>query len=356
MNLVQLHTPEGITSTVRDVTLKSGDRINTLLVSSASESEDGVRDKKTMVLVHGWGAGLGFYSKILGELVDSGYNVILVDLLGMGASSRPKYPRKGDVDECVSFFVESLREVVEEFERDDGVCLREGEWYLVGHSLGAYLSAEYCLKYPEGVRGLVMISPAGVAGRQKGLEEFMKELTWRKRALFRIAVKLWEANVTPQGVMRGFGRGLTERFCLNYVTKRFEGLLNGDEVKVYAQYLCEISLGQGSGEFALCGLLQPFAYAKRPLVERLQDIRCGTAFVYGEPGNDWMDSRAAEVAVRNMREVPTMIAQVKDAGHFVFIDNPKGCTEAILESCRVVEGKQVNDRDFSDVQNVRVYA
>lgn len=56
----------------------------------------------------------------------------------MGLSSRPNY-EAGPAEEILSDFVES----VEDFRK----ALEIETCYLVGHSLGAYISIGYCLKY-----------------------------------------------------------------------------------------------------------------------------------------------------------------------------------------------------------------
>jgi cardiolipin-specific phospholipase len=87
--------------------------------------------------------------------------VYAVDWLGMGRSARVPFRIRakrddipGRVHEAESFFVESLEEWRE----------REGleKMTLIGHSLGAYFSAVYALRYPQRVHKLVLLSPAGV--------------------------------------------------------------------------------------------------------------------------------------------------------------------------------------------------
>jgi len=120
----------------------------------------------TTVILHGYGAGLGFFSlnfEALSRWVSRrGVPVYLLDWLGMGRSSRD-FPFKvtakpTDTSERVkqaeSFFLDSL----EEWRDEMGI----NKMTLVGHSLGAYLVTAYALKYPQHVSRLVLLSPAGV--------------------------------------------------------------------------------------------------------------------------------------------------------------------------------------------------
>jgi cardiolipin-specific phospholipase len=116
-------------------------------------------------LLHGYGAGLGFFFLNFPALARwagmRGTSVYAVDWLGMGRSARVPFRIRakrddtaGRVHEAESFFVESL----EEWRERAGV----EKMTLIGHSLGAYFSAVYALRYPERVHKLVLLSPAGV--------------------------------------------------------------------------------------------------------------------------------------------------------------------------------------------------
>lgn len=117
------------------------------------------------VVLHGYGAGLGFFFRNLPALAtwagDRGTDVYALDWLGMGRSARVPFrikAKRGDipgrVHEAESFFVNSL----EEWRAKMGV----DKMTLIGHSLGAYFSVAYALRYPTRVHKLILLSPAGV--------------------------------------------------------------------------------------------------------------------------------------------------------------------------------------------------
>lgn len=90
-----------------------------------------------------------------------GSSVYALDWLGMGRSARVPFIIKakrddvaGRVSEAESFFVDSLEEWRQKMNLD--------KMTLVGHSLGAYFSVVYALKYPTRVNKLILLSPAGV--------------------------------------------------------------------------------------------------------------------------------------------------------------------------------------------------
>ncbi|CAG8611318.1 6708_t:CDS:2 [Acaulospora colombiana] len=134
---------------------------------SSSLTNDNSRSEAppTTVILHGYGAGLGFFSLNLEALSSwvskRGLPVYLLDWLGMGRSARPTFKvsaKPADtiarVDQAESFFLDAL----EEWRGTMGI----NKMTLVGHSLGAYLVTAYALKYPQHVSRLVLLSPAGV--------------------------------------------------------------------------------------------------------------------------------------------------------------------------------------------------
>jgi 2-succinyl-6-hydroxy-2,4-cyclohexadiene-1-carboxylate synthase len=91
------------------------------------------------VILHGYGgSGLLFY-KIMKPLSEH-FHCIFIDILGMGASSRPKFEvqtaREADI-----FFVDFLEKWRVAFDNLKG-------FFLAGHSFGGYICGHYALRYP----------------------------------------------------------------------------------------------------------------------------------------------------------------------------------------------------------------
>jgi cardiolipin-specific phospholipase len=147
--------------------------------SPAIRQDDKTNQPPTTVVLHGYGAGLGFFSLNLESLSswssNRGLPIYLLDWLGMGRSSRPPFKitakysdTRARVEQAESFFLDSL----EEWRVKMGI----EKMTLVGHSLGAYLVTAYALKWPERVARLVLLSPAGV-NRGEGSSAPDAELT-----------------------------------------------------------------------------------------------------------------------------------------------------------------------------------
>ncbi|KAJ3014671.1 hypothetical protein HKX48_005019 [Thoreauomyces humboldtii] len=276
--------------------------------------------KNTLVLCHGYGAGLGFFYRNYAGLSEvDGWRIYAIDWLGMANSSRPPFPklRSGGTDEEISgdaeaFFVESL----EKWRKANSIDTMT----LMGHSLGGYLSAAYALRYPQHVERLVLVSPAGVG---KNAEVDMRN---RKGFLPKLFTTLWTWNVTPMTLIRGmgpWGPNLVHR----YTTRRFAYLDESDS-NDFRDYIYHISAQPGSGEFALSRLLLPGAWARCPLHDRLATLTMPTTFIYGS--GDWMDYKSAVSAAQHMK-VPVRVARVADAGHHLYMDNPEAFNAALIE-------------------------
>ncbi|CAG8479626.1 3128_t:CDS:2 [Paraglomus occultum] len=249
-----------------------------------------------------------------------GWKIYAIDWLGMGRSSRPRFTINAKtvdeaVDEAEDFFVDSLEKWRE--------IHKIKKMTLLGHSLGGYLAAVYALKYPERVERLILVSPIGIPENPCPPGEARSPSGHR---LPNWIVRLWNANITPQLMMRlsgPFGPSLVEW----YTSKRFNHLEERDQIDLY-DYLFQISSASGSGEYALNRILSPGAHARKPLIRRLKHLKMPTTFIYGL--HDWIDYRAGEEARKTM-SVPTKLKRISNAGHHLYLDNPPEYDYAIVE-------------------------
>lgn len=116
--------------------------------------------ENNLVMLHGYGAGLGFFYRNFESISRAeGWKVYALDLLGMGRSSRPPFKihakdKEGKIAEAESWFVDAL----EEWRIKRGL----ERFTLLGHSLGGYLAVAYALKYPGHLNKLILASPVGI--------------------------------------------------------------------------------------------------------------------------------------------------------------------------------------------------
>lgn len=116
-------------------------------------AEAGEADADAVVFIHGSGPGASGASNFrqnIRAFVDAGYRVILPDMIGYGASSKP-----AGVDYPLELFTDTLLEAL----RAHGI----ERAHLIGNSLGGGVAIQIALGHPEFVRSLVLMAPGAVA-------------------------------------------------------------------------------------------------------------------------------------------------------------------------------------------------
>lgn len=343
----------------------------------------------TIVMLHGYGAGLGFYYKNFEPLTrNEGWKLYALDMLGMGNSTRPPFKihakdPAGKIAEAESWFVDAL----EEWRK-----LRKLEKFtLLGHSLGGYLAVSYALKYPGHLNKLILASPVGVPEDPYAVNAempepqestFQEEFTQDQNATTRPTdnnnflnaknkaeqaeanapkkrpypgwlVWLWDANVSPFSIVRMTGP-LGPRFVSGWTSRRFNHL-PAEEKQTLHEYAYSLFRQRGSGEYVLPYLLAPGAHARRPVINRIQEvgrqvIKPATdttpevretgfpvVFMYGE--HDWMDVAGGLASEEKLKQAKVKallngteedkrkengaarVIVITKAGHHLYLDN-----------------------------------
>ncbi|KAI0900126.1 alpha/beta-hydrolase [Annulohypoxylon nitens] len=363
----------------------------------------------TLVMLHGYGAGLGFYYKNFENLSRSqGWKLYALDWLGMGNSTRPPFKicakdQATKITEAENWFIDAL----EEWRK-----IRKIEKFtLLGHSLGGYLGVSYALKYPGHLNKLILASPVGVpedpyavnaempepsestfqdeftADQQATTEGHgnrtpngsIKEQEPKKRPYPSWLVWLWDANVSPFSIVRLAGP-LGPRFTSGWTSRRFNHL-TPDEKQTLHDYAYSIFKQRGSGEYALPYLLAPGAHARRPIINRIQRVGRSVitpetssspavkemgypiVFMYGE--NDWMDVAGGLAAEEKLKQTKVKILLngteeekrkdngsakviiVSKAGHHLYLDNPNEFNDYIRKELEETRQQTLQEKQSS---------
>ena len=83
-------------------------------------------------------------------------------------------------------------------------------------------------------------------------------------------------------------------------------------------YIMNITLAKGSGEYCISHILEPGAHARLPIVDRIDQLPkdMPVTFVYGD--QDWMDPVGGYASVERMRQAGNGNGRmyiISDAGH-----------------------------------------
>lgn len=274
-----------------------------------------------LVMLHGYGAGLGFFYKNFEPLSRlRGWQLHALDMLGMGRSTRPSFrinakKREDAIKEAEDWFVDALEEwrVKRKIER----------FTLLGHSLGGYMAVAYALKYPGRLNKLILASPVGIPEDPYAVSADMPEPSEStlasevtqdqqhtassvvppppgalqkgdnnvllkgpantlakddpaaadrppRRTLPKWFAYLWDANISPFTIVRWTGP-FGPRIVSGWTSRRFSHL-PADEAKALHDYAYSIFSLRGSGEYALAYILAPGAFARSPLIRRIQGV------------------------------------------------------------------------------------
>ncbi|KAJ5617841.1 hypothetical protein N7537_002955 [Penicillium hordei] len=290
------------------VELSGKDRaLNEFSVERIGEEAD-----QHLVMLHGYGAGLGFFYKNFEPLSRlKGWQLHALDMLGMGRSTRPSFKikakeREEAIREAEAWFVDALEEW--------RIKRKIDRFTLLGHSLGGYMAVAYALKYPGHLNKLILASPVGIpedpyavtadvaeppastlsneltqderdisssaippktgdgsfiTGRQP-LPASSASSTPPRRVLPKWFAYLWDANISPFSLVRWAGP-LGPRLVSGWTSRRFSHL-PADEAKALHDYSYSIFSLRGSGEYALAYILAPGAFARSPLIHRVQGL------------------------------------------------------------------------------------
>ncbi|KAF2207537.1 hypothetical protein CERZMDRAFT_122659 [Cercospora zeae-maydis SCOH1-5] len=399
------------------VQLKGKDRyLNEFSVERIGEKVD-----NNLVMLHGYGAGLGFFYKNFEALSRlAGWKLYALDMLGMGRSSRPPFSvvkskdREGKAREAESWFVDAL----EEWRVKKGI----DKMTLMGHSLGGYMAVCYALKYPGHLNKLILASPVGIPEDPYAVSDetepqsstMQTEFTPSqgepasrsqqpappKRKMPWWLTSLWDANISPFSIVRLSGP-LGPRLVSGWTSRRFAHLPE-DEAQALHDYSYSLFRQRGSGEYALAHVLAPGAFARSPLIRRIQgvgrqylqphatpspdnassrdassnagagaDANAARAretgvpitFMYGE--NDWMDVKGGHESVEKLESEKKKALQnatdqerklengdykviiTRKAGHHVYLDGYEQFNKDMLEEMRDVERRK---RRLADLQ------
>lgn len=376
-----------------DVELSDGSFIHEFYLENTDPGPD-----QHIVIIHGYMAALGYFIKNIELMIRiPGIRIHLIDLPGFGNSARPKFPRQflttppkkrqqiEQILEIENWFIDKI----ENWRLQRHI----NSFKLIAHSMGAYLSCCYLMKYniqKDGskiVSDLILVSPMGTESNEHSLindERFnvnlhyasnpLRELQFEDEDDQQVVIspeftkawelvgkpkfpkssvlqKLWENNKSPFDLLQKTGP-FYSKLISYWSFARFRNLNTGggdnnnnnnnDEAldliyKLHSYSFSIFNQYQASGELAITKLINHEILPKLPLCDRgfvdfLVEHDISTLWLYGE--KDWMNSKGGEYICKKIREnndAKTQFKVVKDAGHHIYLDNPQAFNTLVLD-------------------------
>lgn len=306
----------GRSSEVLKIFIDDENYINEFVIYPANYNESHYLQYKHLILVHGYGGGLGLFYKNFNQILQNENWIIhSIDLLGYGCSSRPTFTAQ-NLSEVESWFHDSFQKWL----TLKNLHLFPENNLVVAHSMGAYLMATYgILQNPSFAKKILMISPGAVLKHRKQI--FVPKYF----------AKLWEQNISPFTLVRKSGP-LGSKLVSMWSSRRFANLPKIERQALH-RYAYGIFQSKGSGEYMLNFLLAPGADARHPLIERgLHKLKCDMLWCYGK--DDWMDKKGGELAssiINNLtKSNKSSVLEIDDSGHHIYLDNIKEFNRLLL--------------------------
>lgn len=126
-----------------------------------------------IVLVHGYATPYYIYDKLFDAFIKAGYRVLRYDLLGRGFSERV------ETDYTPELFAAQLRELTQ-------ALLGDESFHLVGTSMGGSVTTTFCRLYPDSVKSLILLAPAGMDSFKPAFYMKLSNISGLGEVLFRL--------------------------------------------------------------------------------------------------------------------------------------------------------------------------
>lgn len=255
------------------------------------------KGNKTIIFIHGLGSYSPAWSRNLGELSQH-FRCIAIDLPGYGKSS--KEPLSG----LMSYYAGVVLELINELDLQNV--------YLAGHSMGGQISITTALLYPDVVKGLILVSPAGFERFTAGQKQWFRDV------------------MTPKGVRLTSAEAIQNNLATNFykVPKEAEFMIT-DRLRM-----------RKAADFD--GYCYAVAQSVRgmvdePVIDYLSDIKVPTLIFFGEndnliPNRYLNPGKTEEIARYGASKIAnSKLLMVPRCGHFMMFEKPEVFNSSVVE-------------------------
>lgn len=242
-----------------------------------------------VIFVHGLGSYSPAWKQNLAELSKQ-CRCIAIDLPGYGKSD--KHPHSG----LMSFYASIVNEFAEE--------LKLGSVFLAGHSMGGQIAITTALLYPERVKGLILVAPAGFETFTAGQKQWFRDVMTPK------AVKLTTAEAIQTNLATNFYRLPREAEFM--ITDRLR-MRQASDFEAYCYAVSQSVSGM----------------VNEPVFQYLADLKVPVLIFFGEndnliPNRYLNPGTTREVAEKGAARLPhSKLVMIPQCGHFLMFEKPK---------------------------------
>jgi pimeloyl-ACP methyl ester carboxylesterase len=339
--------------------------IHTVVTQDRKGTPNDLSVKPPLVLLHGFGGGVGIFTKNFEELSEH-YTVYAIDIPGFGRSTKPvflhrpatssesaadfqlrfttasllaaafsspsssssssshssssssspsSWSRSGLSADCARhLFVVSL----EAWRQAVGL----EKMTLLGHSMGGYIAGDYALHFPDRVSHLLLAAPFGFKKRAPSASA---DLVPRQLPVYARAIVGLGKMFGPMSMVRGLGPlgPYLVRLRSKYDNGRYE--FKDGRVSEYIYHLIANCKG---GDEAFLALNEGVGYAVTPLSDFVQHLPMPVTLIYGEKDFITPDTgkRVREIIAHDRCQ----LVVIDQAGHHAYATHTDQFHKAVL--------------------------
>ena len=268
-------------------------------IKIASDTEiayvDEGKGEQVIILIHGLGSYLPAWKNNI-EGLKSTYRVIAVDLPGYGKSS--KKPHSG----TMSYYAEVIKQFA--------YALNLKEITLGGHSMGGQIAMVAALNYPELVKNLILVAPAGFEKFNEGQKQ------WFRNVMTFEGVK----NTSPEDIQTNLG-------------VNFYNMPKDAEFMITDRIIMRDAKDFDHYVYAIVQSVN--GMVDEPVLDLLTQIKQPALIIFGEkdnliPNRFLNPGKTSKVAQVGKDKIPnSKLVMVPKAGHFVQFEKPTEVNNAI---------------------------
>ncbi|MCS6905943.1 MAG: alpha/beta hydrolase [Bacteroidia bacterium] len=253
---------------------------------------------ETILFVHGLGSYIPSWAKLI-PLLKPYYRCIALDLPCYGKSSKGLFPIS------IKFYAEVLLNFLQK--------LNLGPVHLCGHSMGGQIAMHFTYRYPQFVKDLILVAPAG-------FENFSAaDRLWYNRNITALTINFTAASQIRKNIELNFYRMPpdAEQMIRDRILLR-----NSSEFSFYCRAV----------SYCILSMIE------QPVRHLIPHISHKTHIIFGENDylipNTYLSTKSTvSVALEGKNLFPNATLKIlSECGHFVMFEKPQEVAQFILES------------------------
>ena len=296
--------------------------------------------KENFLLLHGFLSSSVHFLVLLPYLLKK-YNVFIPDNIGMGLSSRPKINFVSG-EQCENYFIEVLYIMVKKI-FFSGKYKIKNDFFIGGHSLGGFIVTRYILKYPKGIKKVLLLSPAGITDYRIPGTNILETFGCCMGCIVSIISScLWPCKIRLQNCYRccclrnlilQYASSYTFQFCNENIKKNPDGtkfFIDYERIFKIIRELVHIALEYPDDIYQCIYYIftLPPPSVIFPIENKLfEKCKFKCVILFGK--NDWMD-RVGSYRLAQADNERFKVFTIEDSGHSFCMENPKE-VEKILD-------------------------